>query len=56
VVLDGEENKAVGVFLKQRLVCFLRLDCGCDTSLCDRLILRKIWDADNRLEDVLLVR
>jgi hypothetical protein len=56
MVLDGEKNKAVGVLLEKRLVCLLSLDCGRDTSLCYGLLLGKVWDADNRLEDIFLVR
>jgi hypothetical protein len=55
MVLNGEENKTVGVFLEKRLVSLLSLDCGRDTSLCDGLILWKIWDADNGPENIFLI-
>ena len=56
MVLDGEKNEAVGVLLEQRLVCLFLLDCGRDTSLCYRLLLRKVWNSDDGPENILLVR
>jgi hypothetical protein len=56
VILDGEEDKAVGVFLEKRLVCLLFLDGGCDASLCYRSFFWEIWDADDGPENIFLVR
>jgi hypothetical protein len=56
MVLDGEKNEAVGVLLEERLVCLFLLDCGRDTSLCYRLLLRKVWNADDGPENIFLVR
>lgn len=56
MVLDGEKNEAVGVLLKQGLVCLLLLDSGRNTSLCYRLLLRKVWNADDGPENIFLVR
>lgn len=55
MVLDGEKNEAVGVFLEQRLMCLLWFDGGRDTSLCYGLLLRKVWDADDGLENIFFV-
>jgi hypothetical protein len=52
VVLDGEKDKAVGIFLEKRLVCLLLLDSWRDTSLCDRRIFWEIWDADDGPENL----
>jgi hypothetical protein len=56
VVLDGEKDKAVGVFLEKRLVCLLLLDGWRDTSLCDRCFFWEIWDADDGPENIFLIR
>jgi hypothetical protein len=56
VVLDGKKNKAIGVFLEKRLMCLLFLDGRRDTSLCYRLLFWEVWDADDGLENVFLIR
>jgi hypothetical protein len=59
VVLDGEQDESLGVLLEQGLVCLLRLDGRRDVGLAVGrvdLLDVKVWDADNGLVDVLLVR
>ena len=59
MVLDGEENETVGVFLEDRLVCLLRLDGRCNrVELLVHLVhflCGEVWDADDGLVGVLLV-
>lgn len=58
VVLDGEENEAVGVFLQERLVGLLRLDGRCDSVhlLVDLVdLLLEVRNADNGLVTIFLV-
>jgi hypothetical protein len=57
MVLDGEENEASRVLLKEGLLGLLLFDGRRDGRL-DFLdvILEVIWDADDGLESVLLLR
>lgn len=57
MVLDGEEDKASRVLLKEGFVCLLRLngrrDCRLDVL---DIGVEVIWNADNGLENVFFVR
>jgi hypothetical protein len=59
VVLDGEENEALRVFLQERLVCLLRFDGWCDSVhlLFDLIyfVFFEVRNADDGPVSVLLV-
>jgi len=57
MVLDGEENEALGVLLQNGLIRLLRLDGRCDRVelLLDLILLLEIRNADDGLVSVLFV-
>jgi hypothetical protein len=57
MVLDGEQDEASRVLLEEGLLSLLFLDRGRDSRLnLLEVILEVIWNADDGLESVLLLR